>query len=45
MLGTIFMQNLIRNDIDSDELVNRLSFNVPVSPFPFYVLIITTFIV
>jgi len=30
MLGTIFMQNLIRGDIDSIELVNRLTFNVPV---------------
>jgi len=30
MLGKIFMQNLIRSDIDSVELVNRLTFNVPV---------------
>jgi len=30
MLGTIFMQNLIRGDVDSVELVNRLTFNVPV---------------
>jgi len=30
MLSTIFMQNLIRGDIDSVELVNRLTFNVPV---------------
>jgi len=30
MLGTIFMQNLIRGDIDSVELVSCLSFNVPV---------------
>jgi len=29
MLGTIFMQNRIRGDIDSVELVNRLTFNVP----------------
>jgi len=28
MPGTIFMQNLIRGDIDSVELVNRLTFNV-----------------
>jgi len=30
MLGPIFMQNLIRGDIDSVELINRLTFNVPV---------------
>jgi len=30
MLGTIFMQNLIRGDIDSVELLSRLTFNVPV---------------
>jgi len=30
MLGTIFMQNLIRGDIDSVENVSRLTFNVPV---------------
>jgi len=30
LLGTFFMQNLIINYIDSVELVNRLSFNVPV---------------
>jgi len=30
MLGTIFMPNLIRGDIDSVELVSRLTFNVPV---------------
>jgi len=30
MLGTIFMNNLIRGDIDSVDLVRRLSFNVPV---------------
>jgi len=30
MLGTIFMNNLIRGDIDSVDLVSRLSFNVPV---------------
>jgi len=30
MLGTIFMQNLIRGDIDSVEFVSRLTFNVPV---------------
>jgi len=30
MIGTIFMQNLIRGDIDSVELVNRRTFNVPV---------------
>jgi len=30
MLGTIFMKNLIRGDIDSVDLVSRLTFNVPV---------------
>jgi len=30
MLGTIFMQHFIRGDIDSVELVSRLTFNVPV---------------
>jgi len=30
MLGTIFMNNLIRGDIDSVDLVSRLTFNVPV---------------
>jgi len=30
MLGTIFMNNLIRGDIDSEDLVSRLTFNVPV---------------
>jgi len=30
MLGTIFMQTLIRGDIYAVELVNRLTFNVPV---------------
>jgi len=30
MLGTIFMNNLIRGDIDSVNLVSRLTFNVPV---------------
>jgi len=30
MLGTIFMNNLIKGDIDSVDLVSRLSFNVPV---------------
>jgi len=29
-LGTIFMNNLIRGDIDSIDLVSRLSFNDPV---------------
>jgi len=29
-LGTIFMNNLIRGDIDSVDLVSRLTFNVPV---------------
>jgi len=32
MLGTIFMQNLIRGDVDSVELVNRLTFNVSFYP-------------
>jgi len=30
MLGTIFMNNLIRGDIDSVDLVYHLTFNVPV---------------
>jgi len=30
MLGTIFMNNLVRGDIDSVDLVSRLTFNVPV---------------
>jgi len=30
MLGIIFMQNLIRGDVDSVELVSRLTFNVSV---------------
>jgi len=30
MFGTIFMNNLIRGDIDSVHLVSRLTFNVPV---------------
>jgi len=30
MRGTIFMNNLIRSDIDSVDLVSRLTFNVPV---------------
>jgi len=30
MLGTIFMNNLIRGDIGSVDLVKRTSFNVPV---------------
>jgi len=30
MLGTIFINNLIRGDIDSVDLVSRLTFNVPV---------------
>jgi len=30
MLGTIFMNNIIRGDIDSVDLVRRLTFNVPV---------------
>jgi len=30
MLGTIFMNHLIRGGIDSVDLVSRLTFNVPV---------------
>jgi len=30
MLGTVFMNNLIRGDIDSVDLVSRLTFNVSV---------------
>jgi len=30
ILGTIFMNNPIRGDIDSVDLVSRLTFNVPV---------------
>jgi len=29
MLGTIFMQNLIRGDVDSAELVSHQTFNIP----------------
>jgi len=34
MRGTIFMNNLIRGDIDSVDLVRRLTFNVPVINLP-----------
>jgi len=30
MLGTIFMNNLIRGDVDYVDLVSRLTFNAPV---------------
>jgi len=36
MLSTIFMNNLIRGDIDSVDLVSRLHFNVPVRPMRNY---------
>jgi len=63
MLGTIFVNNLIRGDIDSVDLLSRLTFNVPVrlmrnyypinyylilvsmSPFAFFLIIITTYII
>jgi len=39
MLGTIFMNNLIRGDIDFVDLVSRLTFNVPVRLLRNYYLI------
>jgi len=44
MLGTIFMQNLIRGDVDSVELLSCITFNVT-SPLAFCVKIITAFII